>query len=93
MKSRLTTVSSMVCALIFLSGVLAVGQSHQALYAPHAVGVTPPPVRTGTPALRESPASTATWTKAKNTRRSSVVSSVLLTATSVLVHSSSFCSG
>jgi hypothetical protein len=93
MKSRLTTVSSMVCALIFLSGVLAVGQSHQALYAPHAVGVTPPPVRTGTPALRESPASTATWTKAKNTPPASVGSMLLLTDGRVLVHSEPNCSG
>ena len=93
MKSRLTAVSCMVCALIFLSGVLAVGQSHQALYAPHAVGVTPPPVRTGTPVLRESPTSTASWTKAVNTPPASVGAMLLLTDGRVLVHSEPNCSG
>ncbi|MGA7755070.1 MAG: hypothetical protein WCB05_19730 [Candidatus Sulfotelmatobacter sp.] len=93
MKLRLITQGFMVCALISLSAVMSAGQEHRAVFAPHAVGVNPPPITKGAVVQREVPASTATWTKAKNTPPASVGSMLLLTDGRVLVHSEPNCSG
>lgn len=93
MKLRSVATSSLVCAFIALSAVLAAAQ-HKALYAPHRAGSAPPTVQAGnTAAPVEVPPSGATWTKGTNAPPVSMGSMLLLTDGRVLVHSEPNCSG
>jgi hypothetical protein len=79
---------------MFVSAVMAAGQNFQAVYPPHAVGVTPPPVTTNVSDVQEEiPPSGATWTKIATPPSVSVGSMLLLTDGRVLVHSEPNCSG
>ena len=94
MKLGSILAGSLVGSLMLLSAVMAAGQNHLPLYAPHRPGTEPPPIAGANSAVPQvvSP-SAAFWTKIKTTPPVSVGSMLLLTDGRVLVHSEPNCSG
>jgi hypothetical protein len=94
MKLRSIFAGSLVTTLMLLSAVLAVGQNHLPLYAPHRPGTEPPPIfAASSPVPQVVSPSAAFWTKITTKPPVSVGSMVLLTDGRVLAHSEPNCSG